>query len=89
MGWIYDYTNNSINHQLNLNNQSEQYYFISIKYFMIRNSQFISRCFFANFNPSKDYYKTLNISATATQPEIKKAYLKYAKMYHPDTNKGK
>lgn len=56
---------------------------------MIRKSQTTLAYFFANFNAQKDYYKILSISKSATQPEIKKAYLKYAKMYHPDTNKGK
>lgn len=35
----------------------------------------------------KDYYKILGISKTASQDEIKKAFRKLAKQYHPDVNK--
>jgi len=37
----------------------------------------------------KDLYKTLEISENATEQEIKKAYRKLAKNYHPDVNKTK
>jgi curved DNA-binding protein CbpA len=41
-----------------------------------------------DFDPSKDYYKTLGITEKATEKEIKEAYHKLAKKYHPDLNKG-
>ena len=35
----------------------------------------------------RDYYEVLGVQKGATQAEIKKAYFKLAKQYHPDVNK--
>lgn len=40
------------------------------------------------YDRSKDYYLSLGVSKDATDSELKKAYYKLAREYHPDHNKG-
>lgn len=50
-----------------------------------RNPKMIIRCFSSS---KRDFYDVLNVAKGADKSEIKKAYFKLAKQYHPDTNQG-
>ncbi len=41
-----------------------------------------------DFDPNVDYYKALGVGEKASHDEIKKAYRKLAKQYHPDSTGG-
>jgi DnaJ-class molecular chaperone len=41
-----------------------------------------------DFDPGVDYYKALGVAEKASADEIKKAYRKLAKQYHPDSTGG-
>ena len=50
--------------------------------------QFFGRGHPPDFDPSKDYYKVLEVKQSATQQEIKNNYYRLAQFYHPDRNSG-
>jgi curved DNA-binding protein CbpA len=49
----------------------------------------ITKRFLKDYDPEIDYYKILGLTKQSTEKEIKVAYYKLAKQYHPDVNQGK
>jgi preprotein translocase subunit Sec63 len=41
------------------------------------------------FDSSKNYYSILEIHKESSESEVKQAYYRLAKAYHPDSNPGK
>lgn len=41
-----------------------------------------------HLNSQKNHYNSLGLGRTATQADIKAAYYKLSKVYHPDKNQG-
>ena len=50
--------------------------------------RFFNRSTPPDFDPKRNYYKDLEVSETASQPEIKNAFYRLAQFYHPDRNNG-
>ena len=40
------------------------------------------------YDPTKDYYRILDVNKNSSDTQIKKAYYSLAKQYHPDSNPG-
>eukprot|EP00592_Proboscia_alata_P009533 CAMPEP_0194359250 /NCGR_PEP_ID=MMETSP0174-20130528/6522_1 /TAXON_ID=216777 /ORGANISM="Proboscia alata, Strain PI-D3" /LENGTH=472 /DNA_ID=CAMNT_0039130051 /DNA_START=168 /DNA_END=1586 /DNA_ORIENTATION=- len=60
---------------------------INSSFHVSRNNNTSSRRAFSS-NNKRDFYDVLGVPRTSNKAEVKKAYFKAAKQYHPDTNKG-
>jgi curved DNA-binding protein CbpA len=64
-----------------INNNNKYNKYNTIIYFSLKN--------FTKIDLNKDYYKILGLTPEASNKDIKNAYLKCVKKYHPDLNEGK
>lgn len=54
---------------------------------ILKDNARLNRAHYFSSSPKRDFYEVLGVGRGSDKSEIKKAYFKLAKMYHPDTNK--